>query len=477
MTAPRNPSGSPARPPQPHRAGPGGAPKLPPPNRPDAHPGARPHVPDPTLVIVREPRSRGMVIAFGALFTLMAAIALLALLANDDGDATGDQVAQADPGAGAATQRGDTDTTPPPTAHTITVETIKDPPTTDTADPDSADPDSADPNSADPDGTDPDGIDPDSADPNGTDPDGTDPDGTDPLGTDPDGTDPDGTDPDGIDPDSADPSGTAQTATSRRITRRRPSPSFIELTFSPADAVVSVDGDRQRGGSPLRIGPLRAGRHSVSVTAPNHEPSERSINLRAGETERIKLRLTPSGPVMGKVDILSKPIGAAVRVDGRERGVTPLRGLELEAGKSYSVELTRDGYAPWRASMTPESDETKQIKAELVRVPEPAVAANTSDPTPAPPQRDITVSRRTVGKANRGERLFGRCLSCHGSSASALRTTKYTQSQWTRYLASRRHSQHAMLRPHFSVAELADVKAYLLENAADMNRNTAAGVR
>ena len=52
-----------------------------------------------------------------------------------------------------------------------------------------------------------------------------------------------------------------------------------------------------------------------------------------------------------------------------------------------------------------------------------------------------------------------------------------TQGWWTRFLASRRHARHAELRSTFTVSELADVKAYLLENAADVDHGVAAGVR
>ncbi|HWN69394.1 MAG TPA: hypothetical protein VNM90_17255, partial [Haliangium sp.] len=62
-------------------------------------------------------------------------------------------------------------------------------------------------------------------------------------------------------------------------------------------------------------------------------------------------------------------------------------------------------------------------------------------------------------------------------SAPSLSPRVYTQSQWTRFLALRRHSRHAELRPLFSVSELADVKAFLLESAADVDRGMAAGVR
>jgi hypothetical protein len=99
------------------------------------------------------------------------------------------------------------------------------------------------------------------------------------------------------------------------------------------------------------------------------------------------------------------------------------------------------------------------------------------EPPSTKKERDIAVPTDMVGNAGRGRALIGRCRSCHGSSAPALDPRAHTQAQWTRFLAFRRHSRHAELRPLFSVSELADVKAFLLENAADVERGMAAGVR
>jgi hypothetical protein len=126
-------------------------------------------------------------------------------------------------------------------------------------------------------------------------------------------------------------------------------------------------------------------------------------------------------------------------------------------------------------------DDDPPRTTEAPRPPPPPANTTVKAPPPDEPaatkQRDVHVPANVVGKAFRGRSLIERCRSCHGSSAPALDPRVYTQSQWSRFLALRRHSRHAELRPLFSASQLADVKAYLLENAADVDRGMAAGVR
>lgn len=264
---------------------------------------------------------------------------------------------------------------------------------------------------------------------------------------------------------------------------RKTTGAWLALEVEPADATIVVDGVEERSGSPLRVGPLDPGKHTVEIRAPGHEPVERTITLRAGKTEPLRVELRRKARAPARIDVRSTPPGATVLVDGKVRGRTPLRGLRLSPERSYEVALSHDGHEPWQTTIEPAAGKALEIDATLAPVPVP-VARTDAETRPEPraqepveEQRDIRVPFNRVGDPGRGKDLFGRCRSCHGSSAPELSPRRYTQRQWTRYLASRRHSRHAALRSSFSVSELADVKAYLLENAADVARGMAAGVR
>ena len=78
-----------------------------------------------------------------------------------------------------------------------------------------------------------------------------------------------------------------------------------------------------------------------------------------------------------------------------------------------------------------------------------------------------------MGSKARGGGLFRRCQSCHNKVVPKGKT----QAQWSRWFAYGRHTKKAPLRKKFSLSELADVKAYLMSRAADVQGATAAGVR
>jgi hypothetical protein len=65
----------------------------------------------------------------------------------------------------------------------------------------------------------------------------------------------------------------------------------------------------------------------------------------------------PSAAAVGKAVISSHPSGARVRLDGKDKGTTPLE-LSLPYG-SYSVELDLDGYVPVRRRIDVQSPEPK----------------------------------------------------------------------------------------------------------------------
>ena len=66
----------------------------------------------------------------------------------------------------------------------------------------------------------------------------------------------------------------------------------------------------------------------------------------------------------GLIDVRSSPGGAAVTVDGRFRGETPLE-LELAPGRSYRVTLSKAGYAPVSRTIEPVSGEDTSLSVTL----------------------------------------------------------------------------------------------------------------
>ncbi|NMO18112.1 PEGA domain-containing protein [Pyxidicoccus fallax] len=75
---------------------------------------------------------------------------------------------------------------------------------------------------------------------------------------------------------------------------------------------------------------------------------------------------------VGTLVVQSQPAGARVTVNGRELGVTPLKGVELPAGH-HPVVVSLPGYAPFAAYTQVKSTASAEVKAELE--PTPGLAA------------------------------------------------------------------------------------------------------
>jgi len=67
------------------------------------------------------------------------------------------------------------------------------------------------------------------------------------------------------------------------------------------------------------------------------------------------------------------------------------------------------------------------------------------------------------GDPAQGERVFRMgCGLCHGRTTARVDPGSMNGRQWTRHFASGSHGRHTPLRSNFTLAELANVKAYLV---------------
>ncbi len=74
---------------------------------------------------------------------------------------------------------------------------------------------------------------------------------------------------------------------------------------------------------------------------------------------------------------------------------------------------------------------------------------------------------------------LGKCGSCHrgGGEAPVFAPTKYASVQWERFFDRDKHSRKKDISGVLSADEMAAVKQYLMEHAADSDQPEAAGLR
>jgi PEGA domain-containing protein len=121
--------------------------------------------------------------------------------------------------------------------------------------------------------------------------------------------------------------------------RLRPAAHAVELrvSTSPSGSTVFVDGE-ERGQSPLTVS-IAGGTHDIVAERP------RWVAAHAHVDGPGRVQLTLARPV-ARLRVTSTPAGAAVRLDGRDIGATPLE-LDADAYELHHVQLELDGHV-WK---------------------------------------------------------------------------------------------------------------------------------
>jgi hypothetical protein len=141
-------------------------------------------------------------------------------------------------------------------------------------------------------------------------------------------------------------------------------PESLSVETTPRGAAISVDG-AAAGNSPLTL-PLAPGKHTVEAALPGHRVEVRSHVARAGRNASLKIALSPAP---GKLSIATRPAGAAVVIDGKKAGASPLSVAASPGPHQVSAQLR--GYQPKTARVQVPPGEEARHEFELEPVPVP----------------------------------------------------------------------------------------------------------
>lgn len=127
-------------------------------------------------------------------------------------------------------------------------------------------------------------------------------------------------------------------------------------------AVVSVDGERKPGVTPLTLEGIPSGEHVVSVLKDSLHGSQ-TVVLAPDDVLKINIDMAMGS---GSLKLSSVPPGAkATLEDGRELGETPLKADSIKAGE-HKVTLALPGHLPATATVKIGIGEVAALKMTLV---------------------------------------------------------------------------------------------------------------
>ena len=141
--------------------------------------------------------------------------------------------------------------------------------------------------------------------------------------------------------------------------RLRRAPGRLEVETDPPGALVSVAGVF-RGSSPLKVEVPPDQALEVRLSRAGYETVTREARVGAGQALALKATLVP---LLGEVTVESLPPDAELFVDGAARGRAG-QTLRLPAA-AHEIELRREGYEPFRQTVTPRPGHPQAVRAVL----------------------------------------------------------------------------------------------------------------
>lgn len=124
------------------------------------------------------------------------------------------------------------------------------------------------------------------------------------------------------------------------LVRLQELPAQLTVRTQPEDekARWTINGRPQGIGARLQQ-PLLAGDYEIEADSPHFEIATETVRLERATEKEVVIELIP---VDGGFDVASRPPGAGVRIDGEERGETPL-SVALTGGR-HAVEIVHEEY-------------------------------------------------------------------------------------------------------------------------------------
>ena len=177
-------------------------------------------------------------------------------------------------------------------------------------------------------------------------------------------------------------------APAKRAPAPAPATGTLTIRSTPNGAGVTLNG-LWRGRTPLTIENLALRRYDVRIVQQGFEPATQAVSLTSGTPDRsLTIRLERVSPAAasrpaapppqrqqdtatsnftGSIYVDSRPRGAAVTIDGRAVGVTPVRVPDVRIG-SRIVRLELPDHRIWSSTATVVAGQESRVTGSLERI-------------------------------------------------------------------------------------------------------------
>ena len=166
----------------------------------------------------------------------------------------------------------------------------------------------------------------------------------------------------------------------------------LTLETDPADTTVTIDG-KPVGAGP-KLGPLllEPGEHTIEAARPDHRSQRRTVKLEPGLSRNEKFLLEIK---TGDIIVRATPEGAAVFLDGKQIGTTPLAdAVSLAVGK-HVLALHASDREDFERAIDVRPGDRQILDIVLIAKPTPVLALQPPPPPQAPVASVVTTEPST----------------------------------------------------------------------------------
>lgn len=148
-----------------------------------------------------------------------------------------------------------------------------------------------------------------------------------------------------------------------RIEVRLEKMSLLSVLSVPSGALVNID-EMYVGTTPIRKMKLNPGRYDIRISKVNYEKYITVVELAAGTEEEISYDLIRK---TGSLDITTIPSSAAIFLNGKMKGKSPLTLQEIPTG-SYQIKAVMDGYLPFEKTVDLKYKKSGKVEMSLTSI-------------------------------------------------------------------------------------------------------------
>ncbi len=149
-------------------------------------------------------------------------------------------------------------------------------------------------------------------------------------------------------------------------------PGIVQVSSTPAGAVITIDGERRPERTPATIERLPIGHYVVLVSAEGFDPVRQEVDVTAA-APRVRIDATlerPSANSFGVARVESTPPGAHVLLDGSDTElVTPATIPEIAPGVQHTVVVSLDGWVSQTVPVMVQAGQMQELRLTLERTP------------------------------------------------------------------------------------------------------------